>query len=124
MTDFSVGERVYPYPLYAKDDTRRAGTIGGFSEYILIPNAKRNHSLYSVDEKISDKLAGLTYAQQSIIGSGGYMPEDVYDVQKIMASGNWNLESIITHEFPLDQLEAAIRTAADPQHSGSVVIKM
>ena len=52
------------------------------------------------------------------------MPEDVYDVQKTMASGNWNLESIITHEFPLDQLEAAIRTAADPQHSGSVVIKM
>ena len=269
VTDFSVGERVYPYPLYAKDDTGKAGTIGGFSEYILIPNAKRNHSLYAVDEKISDKLAGLiepftvgcraarrgtitcgqnkymaeqsavvfgsgtigiaaaaafryfgmkkvmvcdlsdfrlnlvrglgfetchiatenfqekakqyfgtamslkgkvadidcwldaagketiledfladgkiesrfvsvavnnvprnidllrlTYAQQSIIGSGGYMPEDVFDVQKIMASGNWNLESIITHEFSLEQLEAAIRTAADPRHSGSVVIKM
>lgn len=29
VTDFSVGERVYPYPLYAKDDTSRAGTIGG-----------------------------------------------------------------------------------------------
>ena len=28
MTDFAVGERVYP--LYAKGDTRRAGTIGGF----------------------------------------------------------------------------------------------
>ena len=52
------------------------------------------------------------------------MPEDVYDVQKTMASGNRNLESIITHEFPLDQLEAAIRTAADPQHSGSMDIKM
>lgn len=269
VTDFSVGERVYPYPLYAKDDTSRAGTIGGFSEYILIPNAKRNHSLYAVDKKISDKLAaliepftvgcraarrgmipcghnkyiagqnavvfgsgtigiaaavafkyfgmekvmvcdlsdfrlklardlgfetcnistevyrekakeyfgiarsiksevadidcwldaagketildeflsngkidsrfvsvavsnvsrnidllGLTYSQQSIIGSGGYMPEDVYDVQKIMASGNWNLESIITHEFPLERLEAAIRTATDAQHAGSVVIKI
>lgn len=45
VTDFSVGERVYPYPRYAKGDTKRAGTIGGFSEYILIPNAKRNHSL-------------------------------------------------------------------------------
>ncbi|MGM9552520.1 MAG: zinc-binding dehydrogenase [Clostridia bacterium] len=269
VTDFSVGERVYPYPLYAKGDTKRAGTIGGFSEYILIPNAKRNHSLYVVDDQISDRLAsliepftvgcraarrgmipcgvhkyitgqnavvfgggtigiaaavafkyfgmkkvmvcdlsdfrlelvrelgfetcnistevfqekakeyfgmarsiksevadidcwldaagketilddflsngkidsrfvsvavnnvprnidllGLTYAQQSIIGSGGYMPEDVYDVQKIMASGNWNLESIITHEFPLEQLEETIRAAADPQHSGSVIIKM
>ena len=59
VTDFSVGERVYPYPRYAKGDTRRAGTIGGFSEYILIPNAQRNHSLYTVDKCISDKLASL-----------------------------------------------------------------
>ena len=29
-----VGDRVYPYPRFAKDDTRRAGTLGGFSEYI------------------------------------------------------------------------------------------
>lgn len=69
-------------------------------------------------------LLGLTYSQQSIIGSGGYMPEDVYDVQSIMASNKWNLESIITHEFPLEQLETAIRTASDPNRSGSVVIKM
>lgn len=59
VTDFRVGERVYPYPRYALGDTRRAGTIGGFSEYILIPNAKRNHSLYAVDERISDRLACL-----------------------------------------------------------------
>ena len=59
VTDFAVGKRVYPYPLYAKGDTKRAGTIGGFSEYILIPNAKRDHALYAVDERISDKLASL-----------------------------------------------------------------
>ena len=59
VTDFTVGERLYPYPRYAKDDTKRAGTIGGFSEYILIPNARRNYSLYTVDERISDKLASL-----------------------------------------------------------------
>ena len=269
ITDFTVGERVYPYPLFAKDDTRRAGTIGGFSEYILIPNAKRNHSLYAVDARISDRLASLiepftvgcraarrgmipcgnenyipgqnavvfgsgtiglaaavafkhfgmsevmvcdrsdfrlklaaglgfavcntntedftskakehfgtapslsgatanidcwldaagaesiladflrlgkiesrfvsvavnnqprsidllhmTYAQQSLIGSGGYMPEDVRDVQKIMTCGKWNLESIITHEFPLSELEQAIRTASDVEHAGNVVVKI
>ena len=269
VTDFTVGERVYPYPRYAKGDTKRAGTIGGFSEYILIPDAKRDHSLYAVDERISDRLASLiepftvgcraarrgmvpcgedryvsgqnavvfgcgtigiaaavafrhfgmekvmicdrsehrlriaesigfavcntanenfaekanayfgaapslggmtadidcwldaagaesilddflrlgkiesrlvsvavnnkprtidllhmTYAQQSIIGSGGYMPQDVRDVQTIMASGRWDLERIITHEFPLDELERAIRTAADIEHAGNVVIKM
>lgn len=269
VTDFSVGERVYPYPRYAKGDTKRAGTIGGFSEYILIPNAKRNHSLYAVDDCISDKLASLiepftvgcraarrgmipcgkeqyvaeqnavvfgcgtigiaaavafkhfgmekvmicdrsdfrlslaeqlgfavcntasenfetsavryfgtapslngtvasidcwldaagaesilddflrfgkiesrfvsvavnnmprtidllhmTYAQQSIIGSGGYMPEDVRNVQEIMASGKWELERIITHEFPLNELEQAIRTASDVDHAGNVVVEM
>lgn len=269
VTDFSVSERVYPYPRYAKDDTKRAGTIGGFSEYILIPNAKRNHSLYAVDERISDKLASLiepftvgcraarrgmipcgtrqyitgqnavvfgcgtigiaaavafrhfgmdkvmicdrsdfrlkiaenlgfavcnpfaedfaskaalyfgtapslnrstanidcwldaagaesilddflrlgkiesrfvsvavnnkprsidllhmTYAQQSIIGSGGYMPEDVTDVQAIMSCGKWDLGSIITHEFPLSELEQAICTAGDVNRSGNVVVRM
>lgn len=269
VTDFKVGDRVYPYPLYAKDDTKRAGTIGGFSEYILIPNARKNHSLYYVDERISDRLASLiepftvgcraarrgmipcgknkyiagqnavvfgcgtigiaaavafkhfgmekvmvcdnsdfrlglaanlgfetcsaikenfeskakeyfgtapslsgatadidcwldaagaesildnflkqgkiesrfvsvavnnaprninllhmTYAQQSIIGSGGYMPQDVWDVQEIMTCGRWNLEKIITHEFSLDELDTAIRTAGDVMSAGNVVIKM
>ena len=32
VTDFKVGERVYPYPLYDKNDTKRAGTIGGCFE--------------------------------------------------------------------------------------------
>lgn len=265
VKDFSVGKRVYPYPLYAKDNTKRAGTIGGFSEYILIPNAKREHSLYPVDERISDRLACLiepftvgtraarcgtfqctgasgnsavvfgggaigiaaaaafsyfgmkkvmvcdnsdlrlklseklgfavcnpscedfeakareyfgtaaslggqtadidcwldaagaesilddfqrigkfgsrfvavavnnaprtidllkmTYGQQCIIGSGGYMPEDVWDVQKIMTCGKFDLESIITHEFPLSELEKAIQTAADVNNAGSVIIK-
>ena len=269
VTEFTPGERVYPYPRYAKNDTKRAGTIGGFSEYILIPQAKRNHSLYPVDEAISDRLASLiepftvgcraarrgmipageqqyvagqnavvfgcgtigiaaavafkyfgmdkvmvcdhsdfrlklaaglgfetcntatesfeahagsyfgtapslcgeapnidcwldaaggeailadflrcgkiesrfvsvavnnaprtidllhmTYAQQSILGSGGYMPEDVWDVQNIMRCGKWDLESVITHEFSLCDLEQAIRTAADVEHAGNVVIKM
>lgn len=59
VTEFQVGERVYPYPRYTKNDTKRAGTIGGFSEYILVPQAKRNHSLYAVPEEISDRLACL-----------------------------------------------------------------
>lgn len=261
VTDFKLGERVYPYPLFTKNDTRRAGTIGGFSEYILVPEAKRDHSLYAVPEEISDRLACLiepftvgcraarrgqpqkgesavvfgcgtiglaaavalkyfgmdkvmlcdmsdfrleiaeklgfsvcntktedfvqkaadyfgtapsltgmepnidcwidaageesildcflqhgkiisrfvavavnnkprqidllhmTYAQKSIIGSGGYFPEDVRDVMAIMASGTWDLESIITQEFPLEQISTAIETAADPEKAFNVTIK-
>lgn len=50
-------------------------------------------------------LLHMTYSQKSIVGSGGYMPEDVRDVQKIMTSGKWNLESMITHEFSIDNLK-------------------
>ena len=210
-TEFKVGERVYPYPCFATGDTKRAGTIGGFSEYIKIPNAKKNYSLYNIDDSISDKVAcliepftvgcraarraqpkqgenfvvfgcgtiglgsasslngevanidgfidasgadeildifmeqgkiesrfvcvavnksirnlnllHLTYSQKSIIGSGGYMPEDVQDVIDIMKSGKWDIEKIITHEFPLDEIETAIKTAGDANNSLNVTIK-
>lgn len=260
VTDFKIGERVYPYPRYVKNDTKRAGTIGGFSEYILVPEAKRDHSLYAVPDEISDRLAcliepftvgcraarrgqpqkgesavvfgcgtiglaaavalkyfgmdkvmicdlsdfrleiaknlgfavcntetedfiqkatayfgsapslaglvpnidcwidaagaesvldsymqygkvisrivlvavnnkarqldllHLTYAQKSIIGSGGYFPEDVRDVMEIMASRKWDLESIITQEFPLQQISEGIQMAADPGRAFNVTI--
>ena len=260
VTEFQVGDRVYPYPRYAKGDTKRAGTIGGFSEYILVPDAKLNHSLYFVPEKIEDKVASLIepftvgcraarrgqpkigekavvfgcgtigmaaaitlkyfglekvmlcdlseyrlsiakelgfevcntqsedykrktmeyfgtapslfgetanidimidaagaedilttfmekgkiesrfvavavnnairdldllhliYSQKSIIGSGGYMPEDVKDVMNIMESGRWDLKKIITHEYPLDELEQAIRMAANTEKAFNVLI--
>ena len=69
-------------------------------------------------------LLRMTYAQQRIIGSGGYMPEDVEDVQKIMSCGKWDLKSIITHEFLLEELATAIRTAWDVENAGNVVIRM
>lgn len=261
VKDIKVGDRVYPYPLLAKGDRSRAGTIGGFSEYILIPNAEMNKQVYLVPEGISSKVASLiepftigcrtarrsmpkkgenaivfgagtigiaaaislkyfgcekvmvcdvsdfrlqkakelgmeicnsskedlkekaieyfetapslkgptadadiyidaagadsildtyaeigkiesrivvvavragkrpidvlnmTYSQHSLIGSGGYMPEDVHDVMVIMESKKWDIESIITHEFPLGELPQAIEKAGDVNNSLNVVIK-
>lgn len=260
ISDLQIGQRVYPYPRFAKDDIRRAGTIGGFSEYILIPNAKLNHSLYLVPDEIDDRTAcliepftvgcraarrsqpqkgeaaavfgcgtigiaaaialkwfgiekvmvcdvsdfrlaiaakmgfsvcnvktesftekakvcygaapaltekvadvdifidaagseaifdlymregkiesryisvavnnairqldllHLTYAQKSIVGSGGYMPEDVADVFSIMKSGKWDIASVITHEFPIGEIEQAIQTAENVDHALNVII--
>ncbi|WP_313184464.1 zinc-dependent alcohol dehydrogenase [Lacrimispora sp.] len=256
-----AGQRVYPYPSLAKGDRNRAGTLGGFSEYILVPNAELNKQAYAVSDKISSKvgcliepftignraarrampqkgenaivfgagtigiavsialkqfgcnkvmvtdvsdfrlekikelgfetcnsskedlkekamgvfgtapglqgqtanadiyvdaagvpsvleiyqdmgkifsrivvvavLAGkrpvdilsMTYAQQALIGSGGYMPEDVRDVMVMMESGKYDLESIITHEFALKDISEAIRTAGKVHEALNVVIK-
>lgn len=261
VTDIHVGDRVYPYPRLAKGDPKRAGTVGGFSEYVLIPNAHWNEQIYRVPEAVEDKtacliepftvgcraarrsepkkgeravvfgagtigiaaaialqyfgcekvmicdrsdfrleraeklgfavcnngredlkekameyfgtapsikgptadvdiyidaagapsiletyqgmgkiesrivvvavLAGMrpvdvlsmTYSQHALIGSGGYMPEDVQDVMAIMESGRWDITSIITHEFPWEELPQAIETAADVDHALNVVIR-
>lgn len=261
VKDIRVGDRVYPYPLLAKGDTKRAGTIGGFSEYILIPNAKLNEQVYLIDDKIKNRTAcliepftvgcraarrgepkkgenaivfgagtigissaialkyfgceevmicdysdfrlekaknlgfqicnngkedlkckakevfgeaksalgitanvdiyidaagadgilethqnmgkinsrmvvvavaagkkevdilAMTFGQHALIGSGGYMPEDVKDVMSIMESGRWNIEEIITHEFSWEELAKAIETASKVNESLNVVVK-
>lgn len=42
---------------------------------------------------------------------------------RIMESGRWDIESIITHEFPWEKLPEAIETAADVEYSLKVVIR-
>ena len=261
ISNIKIGDRVYPYPLLAKGDSKRAGTVGGFSEYVLVPNAELNKVVYAVSDKIESKVASLiepftvgcraarrsrpkcgenavvygagtigiasaialkyfgcskvmicdrssfrlkiakdlgfavcnnkdenllkvakeyfgeaaclsgrtanidifidaagapqilsewqqigkigcrmvvvavisgmrpvdilhmTYAQQELIGSGGYMPEDVRDVMAIMESNKWDIQSIITHEFPWEKLPEAIEKAANVNSSLNVVIK-
>ena len=59
VKDIKVGDREYPYPLLVTGDKKRAGTIGGFSQYIYCPNPVWEESIYHVDDKISDKEAAL-----------------------------------------------------------------
>lgn len=59
VRDIHVGNRVYPYPLLAKGDPKRAGTVGGFSEFVLIPNAELGKQVYVVSDKITSKTASL-----------------------------------------------------------------
>ena len=75
-----------------------------------------NNSLRNID------MLRVTYSSQMLIGSGGYRPDDVQTVFAIMQSGKWDPESIITAEYPLDQLETAIRAAADRSRNLNVVI--
>ena len=51
------------------------------------------------------------------------MPEDVQDVLTIMESGKWDIESIITHEYPFEKLEEAIQMAGNTDEALNVIIK-
>lgn len=261
VVGLEVGDRVYPYPLLARGDKSRAGTLGGFSEYILIPRAEVGKQLYKVPDSLPSKVAALiepftvatravrrsepeagqkalvfgagtigigaaialthfgcdpvmvvdlsdfrlskaaelgmrtcnlrthnlenearelfgtapsltgptsdidifveatgadvvietyqkmgkiqsrmvvvgvhqepvpvdfaklAYSAHTLIGSGGYTPEDVHIVLDIMASGRFDLETLITHEFPQERIVDAIETAADIDHALNVMIK-
>ena len=261
VKDIHIGDRVYPYPRLAKGDPRRAGTVGGFSEYVLIPDAELGKQVYAVPDSISSKEASLiepftvgcraarrsfpkagetavvfgagtigiaaaialkyfgcsqvlicdhsdfrlekakqlgfavcnngredlkqyavdlfgtaisahgktcnvdiyidaagadgiletyldlgkvdsrmvvvavkaglrpvdvlamTYGQLALIGSGGYDPEDVRDVLAIMESGRWDIENIITQEYPWEQLPQAIEKASEVEQALNVVIR-
>ena len=54
-----VGMMVYPYPRLAKGDPKRAGTVGGFSEYVLIPNAELDKQVYDIPARIPAREACL-----------------------------------------------------------------
>lgn len=261
VTDIKVGDRIYPYPREAKRDPKRAGTLGGFSEYMLLPDPKWREQIYRVSGQISDRaacliepftvgcraarrsqpktgekavvfgagtigiaaaialkhfgcekvllcdysdfrlekvrqlgfevcnngkedlkeraikyfgeapslngstadvdiyidaagadsilelwqqmgkiesrmvvvavLAGkrpvdilhMTYAQHTLTGSGGYMPEDVDTVMEIMENGRWDIESVITHEFAWEELREAIETAGNVEQALNVIIR-
>lgn len=198
VTDFQIGQRVYPYPRFTKGETSMAGTIGiaaaiclkwfgiekimicdlsdfrldiiarmgfevcnsGYEDFVskaaayfgtapallettadidIFIDAAGSESildLFMESGKIESRfvsvavnnairkldLLNLTFAQKSIIGSGGYMPQDVSDVISVMKSGKWDISSIITHEFPLCEIEKAIQTAADPHCALNVII--
>ena len=60
VTDFKVGDRVWPFPMFVtKAIGQKSGAVGGFSEYVLIENVKKNFSLFSTD--------GLSNLEASLI---------------------------------------------------------
>jgi len=65
----------------------------------------------------------MTYAQKALIGSGGYFPEDVRDVLRIMSSGKYDISSIITHEFPHAALKQALETTGRTDQAMNVLIR-
>ena len=87
------------------------GKIGARFVIVAVNSAKRELNLLD-----------LTYSSQSIVGSGGYRPEDVSDVMDIMKSGRWDIEQIITDEFGIDDLATAIERASDAEHAFNVII--
>lgn len=58
-----------------------------------------------------------------IHGCGSGATEDLLpDILEMMRSGKYDLASLVTHEFPVDRIEDAIRLAANPNEAQKVCI--
>lgn len=64
----------------------------------------------------------FTYSSWRIQGSGGYTPESVQTALEIMRSGAFDLEKLVTQEYPHKQLKEAIEKASVSSESLKVLI--
>jgi threonine dehydrogenase-like Zn-dependent dehydrogenase len=69
-------------------------------------------------------LGRLTSSEMNVIGSSGYNQSDIEEVINNLASQKTFAKEVITHHFPLEQLNEAINTAADRDKAIKVVIDM
>lgn len=59
VKDVKVGDRVAPFPLNTTPNPRKAGFLGGFSEYIYCTKASYDFNLFKMPENISYEEASL-----------------------------------------------------------------
>jgi len=59
VKDIQVGDRVAPFPLKTTPNSRKAGWLGGFSEYIYCTNAAYGYNLWKLDDSITDMEAAM-----------------------------------------------------------------
>lgn len=56
----------------------------------------------------------MTFAQKSMIGSGGCAPQ---------GASLWDISSVLTPGFPLCEMEKTIQTAAEPRRALNAMIE-
>jgi 2-desacetyl-2-hydroxyethyl bacteriochlorophyllide A dehydrogenase len=65
----------------------------------------------------------VSFNNWHIHGCGDGATEDLLpEILEMMRSGRYDLASLVTHEFPVDRIEDAIRLAADPHSAQKVCI--
>jgi len=79
------------------------------------------HGIFEAPASVDYSL--LVAKEAQIIGSYGASPEDSAKAIDLMESGAVDRDSIITHEFPLDQIKEAFDTQADTDKSIKVIVK-
>lgn len=75
-------------------------------------------------EPVPIKLARLMSTEAVLMGSCGYTDADIREVLDCLERRSTKIQKIVTHHFPLDQIEEAFKVAVDPAQSVKVIIDM
>lgn len=82
-----VGDRVAPFPLLTTPNSRKAGFLGGFSEYIYCTNASYDYNLFLLPENVSDREASLIEPMSVGIRGADIVPVTEKSIALILGAG-------------------------------------
>lgn len=126
VTDFEVGDRVYPYSFTCMDEP--TSNLGGFSEYTRIAHCKKDYSLFHIDDSITDNEAALL--EPLTVGFHAAKRFDVKKNEKVVVFGagiiglsaalylkSKGVEQVIVVDISDLRLEAAKKIGCDTCNS-------
>lgn len=87
VKDIQVGDRVAPYPICTTPNSRKAGFLGGFSEYIYCTNASYDYNLFKLPENVSYEEAALVEPMTVGLRASDVVPVSEKTVALILGAG-------------------------------------
>lgn len=87
VQDVKVGDRVTPFPLLTTPNTRKAGYLGGFSEYIYCTNASYSYNLLKLPDNVSYEEAALVEPLSVGLRGSDIVPVSEKTVALILGAG-------------------------------------
>lgn len=87
VKDIQVGDRVAPFPLLTTPNRRKAGFLGGFSEYIYCTNASYDYNLFRLPDNVSDMEASLIEPMSVGIRGADIVPVTPNTVALVLGAG-------------------------------------
>lgn len=87
VKDVKVGDRVAPFPICTTPNSRKAGFLGGFSEYIYCTNASYDFNLFRLPENVSYEEAALVEPMTVGLRASDVVPVSEKTVVLILGAG-------------------------------------
>ncbi len=87
VKDVKVGDRVAPYPICTTPNSRKAGFLGGFSEYIYCTDASYDFNLFKLPENVSYEEAALVEPMTVGLRASDVVPVSEKTVALILGAG-------------------------------------